>query len=75
MPRVVPSQVVSYLEATFPITKEQRYSKVELNTQSIIALRTILEMCQEIPDELITLEGPEYVDYRTGLATASTESS
>ncbi len=73
MPRVVPSQVVSYLEATFPITKEKRYSKVELNPQSIIALRTILEMCQEIPDELITLEGPGYVDYRTGLTGLRTE--
>ena len=69
MPRVVPSQVVSYLETTFPITTEERYSKIELNPQSIMALRTILKICLELPDELIALEGPEYVDYQTGLRT------
>lgn len=62
-----------YLEDVFPITTEERYSKIQLDLQSIMALRTILKLCLEVPDELMILQGPDYADYQAGLTGLKTE--
>ena len=60
MPRVVPSQVVTMVKTMFPIVLEERYTKIALTRVTIEALSTVVELVESIPEELVTLEGPDY---------------
>lgn len=68
MPKVVPSQVVEYIENTFPIvTDEARYTKIDVTTARISALRTVIELTESIPSELIAVDGPDFIDFTSGV--------
>ena len=68
MPKVVPSQVVEYIEKTFPIvTDKGRYTKVQVTPPVLSAIRTVIELTESIPNELIAIEGPDFIDFISGL--------
>jgi hypothetical protein len=66
MPRVVPSQVVAVIEQWFPleIQRGQNFSPNRDNTGQLMA---IIDLMEQIPPELITLDSPKYNDLVIGL--------
>jgi hypothetical protein len=69
MPRVVPSIVVDAIERFFPQVKDDsRYTKFDIDYQTLSALESIHGLALEIPDHLITLSGEDYSDYLIGLS-------
>ena len=76
MPRVTPSQVTALIEQMFPITvDEERYTKIELTPQSVSGLQVIVDLVEDIPPELITLEGTDYINLRTGMTALKPKST
>jgi hypothetical protein len=76
MPRVVPSQVVGLIDKLFPRAKDEEettpgceYSLSPRNSHSVAAL---LELIQQLPSELITLEPEAYAEFVSATATLRT---
>jgi hypothetical protein len=64
MPRVVPSQVVALIDQIFPFAATERQGeiprKIGLSLGTATQLRTIADLVDQIPGELIVVGGPEY---------------
>jgi hypothetical protein len=67
MPRVVPSQVVAYIDS-FPIyaTNDQ---VVSMNMLGSAALSAVLDLVEQIPDELLTMDSESYASFTGAKAT------
>lgn len=66
MARVVPSLVVSIIDGAFPFAAEEdqvRHSDVYLSYNHAAILAAISALVDQIPGELVTLEGNEYARF------------
>jgi hypothetical protein len=66
MPRVVPSQVVAVIEGWFP-SDIQRRQEFSLNRENAGQLMAIIDLAEQIPQELITVEARDYNDLVIGI--------
>jgi hypothetical protein len=69
MPRVVPSQVVTVIDRIFRGAAQPNREKLrwELDVSQSESLAVIVELVEQIPSELITLEGDEYAAFAASL--------
>jgi hypothetical protein len=67
MPRVVPSQVVGIIEKVFPHVVKSPTTADGIGGDYAATLQAIANLAKNIPDELITLGGEDYVDYVAAL--------
>jgi len=58
MPRVVPSQIVEFIDAEFP--HAQRQGRYNVTTQYKGSASALLRLVDELPDELLRMGGTEY---------------
>lgn len=75
MPRVVPTQVVEFIDNYFPFAaneSESRNHVLGISPKEATGLTAIVDLVQQIPDQLIALEGHEYAALITGLAAVRT---
>lgn len=75
MPRVVPSQVVTLIDKLFPFTSTQEdtpQARTTLDHNYSNSLAAIVELADQIPPELIALEGENYTAYVSSLAAIRT---
>ncbi len=75
MPRVVPSQVVEFIEGFFPFSTtehECRNLSFGVGPKEAAGLTAIIDLVQQIPHQLIVLEGHQYASFITGLAAVRT---
>jgi hypothetical protein len=64
MPRTVPSQVVALIDKVFPEAQENLTAdKFTLQKDHALALAGIVRLVDEIPDELIRLDGERYGEF------------
>ena len=57
MPRVVPSQVVSFIDG---IPSQQNSDLVRMNSIGAANLSAVLDLVEQIPDELLTMDKEAY---------------
>ena len=71
MPKVTPSQAVALIDRIFPWARqgEQITGGTDLTFGVSSAVSTIVELIEQIPDELITLEGDDYAGFAASLST------
>jgi hypothetical protein len=63
MPRVVPSQVVAFIEKVVPyLTKQTENQQINLTRDSAGELAGLLDLVSAIPDELLILEGNDFAE-------------
>jgi hypothetical protein len=55
MPRVVPSQIVEFIDAEFPFARARQPPTVD--HADIDALSALVRLTEELPDELMTVSG------------------
>jgi hypothetical protein len=67
MPRVVPSQVVAFIDQTFPWLKSPGAGAVLAKAHAGEA-RGLIELVDRIPDELLTLSGNHYSEFVSSVA-------
>lgn len=74
MPRIVPSQVVTLVDRLFPWGATQKNTKqeVQLERSSTNSLAAVVELADQIPPELITLDPDSYAVYVTSLTAIRT---
>ncbi len=71
MPRVVPSQVVEFIDGFFPFAANERESRnhvLGIGMREASGLTAVIDLVQQIPHQLIALEGRQYAALITGLA-------
>jgi hypothetical protein len=69
MPRVVPSQVVSFIDQVFPwAANQQEHHGVNLVMGNSAELTGLLNLIDEMPGELLTLDGLNYSIYVCSIA-------
>lgn len=69
MPRVVPSQIVEVIDKMFPRFKDQEPNdKRTLTANHRSLLAAVSELVQQLPDELIVLEGDDYIEFAASVA-------
>jgi hypothetical protein len=69
MPRVVPSQVVDLIDKLFPdANAEIEGQPIRLSFDDSIQLRAVVDLAQQIPAELIILNGSQYAEYNAAIA-------
>ena len=72
MPRIVPSQVVAFIEQLFPIlrksTEIQKEADWSLIRRNIVPLMAIIELVEQVPDELLPIEASDYSNLIIGLS-------
>jgi hypothetical protein len=64
--RVVPSQVVSFIDEVFPTARSE--SRLKVHADKAPVLLGILDLVKNIPAELIQLSGSEYTDFIMGVS-------
>ena len=70
MARVVPSQVVAFIDQVFPWARTQiGDQKYKLTMANLGQLAGLLDLINQIPAELLTLDGPEYCNLVCSLAS------
>jgi hypothetical protein len=69
MPRIVPSEVVRYIDEAFDFAAAPSEPSVKLGLLQIGRLSAIGALIDRIPDELLTLPPKEYADLIGQLAT------
>lgn len=70
MARVVPSQVVAFIDKVFPnILKDGAKKDWHLNKVNQTDLAAILDLTDRIPEELLILEQQKYAQYLSSIAT------
>jgi hypothetical protein len=68
MPRIVPSQVVALIDKVFPeASASPQPDKFALNHSHATQLASIVRLVDEIPDELIHLDSPQYAEFIAAL--------
>jgi hypothetical protein len=65
MPRVVPSQIVEFIDEEFPFARTRQPST--LSHTDIDALSALLRLTEELPDELRTVSGRKYSYFLRGI--------
>jgi hypothetical protein len=61
MPRVVPSQIVEFIDQVFPWAETQEVNfEINLNRTNSGQLAGLLDLVDELPDELLTLNSADY---------------
>jgi hypothetical protein len=73
MPKVVPSQIVAFIDEAFPTAKTN--PKFNVHSGNAAALAAIVDLTDSIPDELIAVSGEDYanlVHAKAALANAVT---
>ena len=61
MPRVVPSQVISFIDSVFPWASAQQVNNAaNLTRQRASGLTGLLDLVEQVPEELLTMNGSEY---------------
>jgi len=66
MQRVVPSQVMQFIDRMFPGMKDQlddQHHTITLAHENCLKLSALLSLVDSIPPELLVLEGDDYVSY------------
>jgi hypothetical protein len=63
MPRVVPSQVVSFISQTFPWLRAPGQASMGLNRQHSGEAAGLLRLVDEIPNELLIMGSQEYTEF------------
>jgi hypothetical protein len=66
MPRVVPSQVVEFIDQLFP--NAQTTTQIQIHMGATGFLAAIVSFAKQIPPELITLSGQDLADYVLALS-------
>ena len=64
MPKVVPTQIVEYIDARFPAVRDQIEGKgntVKYDSSFHAAVNTIIEMLDQLPPNLLTISGEDYI--------------
>jgi len=61
MPRIVPSQIVEFIETSFPNIKEKPSDNFSLGKNHSAVVTAVADLIDQIPSELILLEGRDYV--------------
>lgn len=73
MPRVLPSEVVRVIEALYPGQIENDFQNILLVAANLSGLEVISELVEQIPNELIALQGAEYSGLLGGIAGIRSE--
>lgn len=69
MPRVVPSQVVKLIDQLFPQARTEIEGQYyALGREHFERVAAVLELVQQIPPELIVLDGNQYAEFMSGVA-------
>ena len=69
MPRVVPSQVVTFIDSVFPWAAAQFANEAQnLTRQRANGLAGLLDLVAQLPDELLTINGGEYSAFVCSIA-------
>lgn len=66
MPKVVPTQIVEYIDARFPAVREQLEGKkntVAYHSSSHTAVNTIIELLDQLPQNLLTISGEDFIHF------------
>lgn len=63
MPRVVPSQVVSFIQQTFPWLRTPGQGNMGLNRQHAGEASGLLKLVDQIPNELLDMGSKEYTEF------------
>jgi len=58
MPRVVPSQIISFIDGHFAFARLKERFNVDLQFKDRVS--ALLRLVDELPDELVAMTGPEY---------------
>jgi len=66
MPKVVPSQIVGVIDKIFPAAKDNK--SFALSRGSSVECAIITNLVEQLPEELITIIGDEYIELQTALA-------
>lgn len=64
MPKVVPTQIVEYIDVRFPAVRDQIEGKgntVQYDSSFHAAVNTIIEMLDQLPPNLLTISGEDYI--------------
>src|SRR2546426_11449751 len=75
MPRVLPSQVVALIDRMFPFAAtqiDQQGARVSLGLAHSHALAAILDVTDQIPRELIIVDGDQYVAFTSSTTAIRT---
>jgi hypothetical protein len=64
MSKVVPSQIVAFIESVYPSAAKD--SNMPVYSQDSAVLRSIIDLAEDLPDELLTISGEDYVKYVFG---------
>jgi hypothetical protein len=67
MPRVVPSQIVEFIDAEFPFARARQPST--FSHADIDALSALVRLTEELPDELWTVSGRNHSFFLRGIET------
>jgi hypothetical protein len=65
MPRVVPSQVVEFIDGVFPFARSQTRYNVDVQFKDRVM--ALLRLIEELPSELLTMDGAAYNSFVLGL--------
>ena len=76
MPRVVPTQVVALIDQMFPLAANEREGQasqgIGLSFDSAAQLRAIVDLIDQIPAQLIVVDGAQYGGLVGGVAAIRT---
>jgi hypothetical protein len=67
MPRVVPSQVVEFIDAVFPFARSRQQYNVDIQYKDRVT--ALLRLLEELPDELLVMDGAEYNRFVLSVST------
>lgn len=60
MPRVVPTQVVPFIERKFPWIRPENSARVEVINRG--SVRALVHLLDKVPEELLILSGEDYAE-------------
>jgi hypothetical protein len=67
MPRVVPSQIIEFIDAEFPVARSRRRWNVDPQYRDRVT--ALIRLVEELPNELLTIDGAEYNRFVRSVST------
>jgi hypothetical protein len=67
MPRVVPSQIVDFIDSKFPFARTRQQYNVDIQYRGRV--NALLQLADELPEELIRMDSADYNRFVLGLST------
>jgi hypothetical protein len=67
MPRVVPSQIVDFIDAEFPHARSRQQYHVDVQYKDRVT--ALVRLVNELPYELLTMDGAAYNQFVRGVST------